>query len=269
MSKKRHLQNISLIQCDIKLGEPAVNVGRMTEMLQSAAEAGEKPDVIVLPEMWNTGYALDRLTALAQKDELNGIRRIMSELASRYQVQIVAGSIAEHREGSHYNTMYVYNRSGEEIAAYSKIHLFRLMEEEKYLAHGKALGHFELDGLPSAGIICYDIRFPELARRLALQGAQILFVPAQWPHPRLNHWRSLLVARAIENQMFVVACNRVGNSGSQAFCGHSLIVDPWGDILAEGGEKEEILSAQLDLGLVTEVRSRIPVFTDRRPEYYD
>lgn len=269
MSMKRHLQNISLIQCDIKLGEPAVNVGRMTEMLQSAAEAAEKPDVIVLPEMWNTGYALDRLTALAQKNELNGIRRIMSELASRYQVQIVAGSIAEHREGSHYNTMYVYNRSGEEIAAYSKIHLFRLMEEEKYLAHGKALGRFELDGLPSAGMICYDIRFPELARRLALQGAQILFVPAQWPHPRLNHWRSLLVARAIENQMFVVACNRVGDSGSQAFCGHSLIVDPWGDILAEGGGKEEILTAQLDLGLVTEVRSRIPVFTDRRPEYYD
>lgn len=260
---------ISLIQCDIKLGEPVANERRLTEMLQSAAEAAEKPDVIVLPEMWNTGYAMDRLSSLAERNETRGIRRRMSELAARHQVQLVAGSIAEQRDGKLYNTMYVYNRKGEEMASYSKIHLFRLMEEEKYLEHGKALGRFELEGISCGGVICYDIRFPELSRSLALQGAHILFVPAQWPHPRLNHWRSLLIARAIENQMYVVACNRVGGSGAQSFCGHSLMIDPWGEIIAEGGEDEEIVSGVIDLGLVHEVRSTIPVFSDRQPQYYD
>ncbi|MBU5674424.1 carbon-nitrogen family hydrolase [Paenibacillus brevis] len=269
MDKRMRYRRISLIQCDIELGEPAINERKLTEMLQSAAEAPEKPDIIVLPEMWNTGYAMDRLTALAERDERCGIRRRMSELAARHQVQIVAGSIAEQRNGKLYNTMYAYNRKGEEIASYSKIHLFRLMEEDKYLEQGKALGRFELEGLSCGGAICYDIRFPELSRSLALQGVHTMFVPAQWPHPRLNHWRSLLIARAIENQMYVAACNRVGDSGSQAFCGHSLIIDPWGEIIAEGGEEEEIVSGVIDLSLVHEVRSRIPVFSDRQPQYYD
>jgi omega-amidase len=117
-------------------------------------------------------------------------------------------------------------------------------------------------------MICYDIRFPELARTLALDGAKILFVPAEWPHPRLHHWRTLLMARAIENQMFVVSCNRVGTSGSTHFFGHSLIIDPWGEIIAEGAEHEEIITAALDLTEVDKVRGRIPVFEDRRPELY-
>ncbi|GIO36765.1 hydrolase [Paenibacillus antibioticophila] len=269
MDERMRNRRISLIQCDIALGEPAVNVRRIKEMLQSAAEAEDKPDVIVLPEMWNTGYAMDRLRALAERDDMHGIRRAISELAARYQVQIVAGSIAEQRNGKLYNTMYVYNRRGEEIASYSKIHLFRLMEEEKYLEQGKVIGRFDLEGLSCGGAICYDIRFPELSRALALRGVHAMFVPAQWPHPRLNHWRSLLIARAIENQMYVVACNRVGDSGTQSFCGHSMIIDPWGDIIAEGGEGEQMVSGVIDLQLVHEVRSSIPVFSDRQPQYYD
>jgi omega-amidase len=116
--------------------------------------------------------------------------------------------------------------------------------------------------------ICYDIRFPEQARTLSLLGAKILFVAAEWPHPRLHHWRTLLMARAIENQMYVVACNRVGNTAIDSFFGHSMIIDPWGEIIAEGGEREEIVTARIDLTLVDHVRNRIPVFEDRRPELY-
>src|SRR5690606_34047396 len=105
-------------------------------------------------------------------------------------------------------------------------------------------------------------------RRLALDGAKMLFVPAQWPKPRLHHWRTLLQARAIENQMFVVACNRVGTSRGSEFFGHSMIISPWGDVLAEGGEEEAILTADLDLSEVERVRSAIPVFRYRRPELY-
>jgi predicted amidohydrolase len=117
-------------------------------------------------------------------------------------------------------------------------------------------------------MICYDIRFPELARRLALGGAKLLLVPAEWPNPRLHHWRTLLTARAIENQMYVVACNRTGVSGSTSFFGHSMVIDPWGEIVAEADEQETILQATIDLALVDEVRTRIPVFEDRRPALY-
>ncbi|HBI05283.1 MAG TPA: carbon-nitrogen hydrolase, partial [Paenibacillaceae bacterium] len=114
----------------------------------------------------------------------------------------------------------------------------------------------------------YDIRFPELARSYALDGAGILVNSAEWPHPRLNHWRTLMQARAIENQMYVVACNRVGISGKTEFCGHSMVIDPWGEILVEGGEEEAILIAEIDLTLIEEVRGKIPVFADRRPDLY-
>ena len=123
-------------------------------------------------------------------------------------------------------------------------------------------------GVPAATIICYDIRFPELARKLALNGAQLLFVPAEWPHPRLHHWRTLLTARAIENQMYVIACNRVGRSGETSFFGHSMIINPWGEIVTEADENEQIVTAEIDLELVAKVRSTIPVFEDRRPDVY-
>lgn len=117
-------------------------------------------------------------------------------------------------------------------------------------------------------MICYDLRFPELARSLALDGAHIVFVPAEWPHPRLNHWRALLQARAIENQMFIVAVNRVGKGGNHTFCGHSMVVDPWGSILAEMKEEEASLTVDIDLEEVDRVRRKIPVFKDRIPDCY-
>ncbi|MNI08550.1 2-oxoglutaramate amidase [compost metagenome] len=166
------------------------------------------------------------------------------------------------------NTIYVFNREGEVVADYSKIHLFRLMDEEKYLSSGDQLGQFELEGIPAGMMICYDIRFPELSRKLALDGAQILFVPAEWPNPRLHHWRTLLMARAIENQMYVVSCNRVGTSGTTEFFGHSMIINPWGEVLAEGSENEGVISCTIDLSEVERVRRTIPIFEDRRPPLY-
>ncbi|MFB0545355.1 MAG: nitrilase-related carbon-nitrogen hydrolase, partial [Anaerolineae bacterium] len=111
-------------------------------------------------------------------------------------------------------------------------------------------------------------RFPELFRKYALAGARIIFIPAGWPHPRLEHWRTLLRARAIENQMFVVACNHVGSCKDLQFFGHSAIYDPWGDLVVEAGELETLLTAQIDLALVEQVRERMKVFADRQPELY-
>lgn len=263
---QRHL-HIALLQMDIALGKPDENYANLERMLDRAMQHTSRPDVILFPEMWNTGYALDRIDELADRAGERTIAFI-SRYALTHQVNIVAGSIADHRGEHMYNTTYVCNRSGEVIADYSKIHLFRLMNEHQHLTSGTQVGQMELDGIPSAMMICYDIRFPELARKLALGGAQLLFVSAEWPHPRLHHWRTLLMARAIENQMYVIACNRVGTSDGTEFFGHSLIINPWGEILAEGSEQEEIIHKTIDLDLVPQVRNKIPIFEDRRPEMY-
>jgi predicted amidohydrolase len=161
-------------------------------------------------------------------------------------------------------------RKGEPFAEYSKVHLFRLMDEQRYLAEGNSMCRFELDDVPCGTLICYDIGFPEMARSLTLKGCKVLFVPAQWPRPRIDHWKKLLQARAIENQMYVVACNRVGSEGDNEFPGHSMIIDPWGRTIDEMPEGNEgILFAEIDVDKVEELREAIPVFLDRRPLVYD
>jgi predicted amidohydrolase len=267
MTENRQKLTISLLQMDIAIGRPEENFRKLKTMLEQAVQAPEKPDVIVFPEMWNTGYALDRIRELADP---NGERTkaMVSEFCRTHGVNVIAGSIAEKRGTDVLNTIFAFDREGRCIADYSKIHLFRLMDEEKHLTAGNRIGQLELEGAPAGVMICYDIRFPELSRKLALGGAKIVFVPAEWPHPRLHHWRTLLMARAIENQMFVVSCNRVGKSGDTAFFGHSMVINPWGDVLAEGDETEQILQASVSLDEVDRVRRTIPVFEDRRPQLY-
>lgn len=257
--------NFALVQMDIAFGDPAANYRKTEELIAEAAL--KKPDVIVLPELWTTGYDLERLATIADR---NGevTKAFISSLAQKYQVNIVAGSIALQKEEAVYNTLLVFNRAGDLVKDYAKAHLFRLMREEKFLSAGGSDGLFQLEGIPAAGFICYDIRFPEWMRAHALKGAGLIVVPAEWPSPRIEHWRNLLISRAIENQSFVVACNRVGSDPDNAFGGHSLVINPWGEIISEGGEAEEILYAEVDPDQLTDIRKRIPVFEDRRPELY-
>ncbi|MDN4073754.1 carbon-nitrogen family hydrolase [Fictibacillus terranigra] len=257
---------VAAIQMDIELGNPKENIKRASKRIEQAAE--NKPDVIVLPELWTTGYDLERLDVIG---DANGeeIKRIMSSLARQYKVNIVAGSVAKKTDKGIFNTLYAFNRKGEMTGEYSKLHLIRLMQEEKFISPGSSKGNFMLENVPAAGVICYDIRFPEWIRAHILDGASILFVPAEWPSQRLTHWRNLLITRAIENQCYVVGCNRVGSDKNNTFAGHTMVIDPWGEIVAEaGGEEETILYAEISTDLVEEVRTRIPVFEDRRPEFY-
>ena len=265
--------HVAVIQMDVKIGDPSSNYQHIERLLDEAVDSSgiasfTKPDVIVLPEMWNTGYALTELADIADEQGVR-TRGMLSAFAKHHQVNIVAGSVAvKQADGTFANRSFVFNRNGEVVHHYDKLHLFRLMDEEQFLQQGVHSGEFRMDDISFGIMICYDIRFPELARKLALGGAQILFVPAQWPNPRKNHWRTLLQARAIENQMYVVACNRVGVSGDTSFFGSSMVIDPWGEVLAEGGEQEQILRVAIDLELVADVRKRIPIFADRRPEFY-
>ncbi len=251
---------VAAIQMQVVSGEPRENMVRAEAMLNEAAHNGAQ--AALLPELWTTGYSLDRFEELAAK-YANATLEFLRGTARRLNMTLVGGSFPEQREDGVYSTCYIVGSGGELLASYSKEHLFPLLREPQYLRPGKPGGVTHTSLGPWSALICFDIRFPESARQLAYAGSRVLWVPAEWPHPRLEHWRTLLRARAIENQLFVVAANRTGPGDNSNWCGHSTIIDPWGNILAEADEEEAILMAELDMRLVDEVRERIPCFEVR------
>ncbi|MEH7886488.1 carbon-nitrogen family hydrolase [Bacillus sp. JJ1609] len=256
---------IACLQMDIAFGNSKKNYDTAMNLMEKASS--EKPDIIVLPELWTTGYDLANLKDQADADAREAAAFLKGS-ATKYNAHIVGGSVANKTDAGIENTMLVFDQSGELSGKYSKLHLFQLMDEHLYLAAGKQKGLFSLDSQKFAGLICYDIRFPEWVRAHALEEVEAMFVVAEWPIQRLEHWRALLIARAIENQSYIIACNRSGSDPNNKFAGHSMVIGPWGDIIAEAGEEQEILTAEIDLDQVKDARSRIPIFADRRPELY-
>ena len=257
---------VSCLQMNVMLGCPDENFSHAEKLICESIK--EQPDVIVLPETWNTGFfPKENLTELCCKDGDTTKLRI-GELAKKYKVNIVAGSVSNVRDGNVYNTAFVFDRDGTCIAEYDKTHLFTPMGENDYYTGGDRLCGFTLDGVKCGIIICYDVRFPELTRNLALQGLDILFVVSQWPKERILHLRTLTTARAIEKQMFVVCCNSCGTADKTVYGGNSAIIDPFGKTIALAEENEEIISATCDMQILSDIRGSIPVFRDRRPELY-
>ena len=257
---------ITCIQMDMKFAEPDANFARAKELIEEAME--NSPDVIVLPETWNTGFfPKENLSELCD-DDCARVKAEIGALAKQYSVNIVAGSVSNLRDGIVFNTATVFDRSGNCIASYDKTHLFTPMGEDQYFTAGDHLCRFTLDGKNCGLIICYDIRFPELTRSLALQGLDLLFVVSQWPKVRTFHLRTLTTARAIENQTFLVCCNSCGRAGETVYGGNSAIIDPWGETLALAEETEILLSAECDFSVLDQIRSSIPVLRDRRPAIY-
>jgi omega-amidase len=256
---------ISLGQMNIQLGQPAVNFETARRLAVKAALQGS--DILVLPELWSTGYDLEHADAYAVP-VTEGIFAETAVLAREHNLGIIGSCLSKLGEGKFGNTAVFINKDGTILTEYSKIHLFRLMDEHQFLTAGEALTPVETTWGKIGLAICYDLRFPELFRQYALADCVLTFLPAEWPHPRLAHWQTLLRARAIENQMYIVACNRVGQSKGTDFCGHSCIIDPWGDVLVEAGEEEALLTVEIDLDKVTAVRQTIPIFKDRRPQIY-
>ncbi|WZL74602.1 carbon-nitrogen family hydrolase [Clostridiaceae bacterium 35-E11] len=256
---------VSLIQMNIVFGNTEVNRTRVMEMIHKAAK--DKPDVIVLPEMWNTSFSLKDIHAIADK-EGEPTKTFICDLAKKYQINIVAGSIADKYDEDIYNRLYVVDRGGNVIAHYDKVHLVRHAGEQEYIKPGVEATVFNIDGIKCGAVLCYDLRFPELARTMALKGAKVLFVPAQWFETRIDHWKTLTTARAIENQMYVVAVNRIGNEFQAIFPGNSMVIDPWGKIVAQAGNEEKILTAEMDINLVDRVRKKITCFLDRNVNVY-
>ncbi len=258
---------VSSIQLDMRFCGIEYNYEHAEKLIRETKKK-EDPDVIVLPETWTTGfYPTQSLPAYCDK---NGekVKAKFSSLAEELGVNIVAGSVATLKNGKAYNTAYVFSRNGECVAEYDKTHLFTPMNEDKFFEFGDHTCTFTLDGVKCGIVICYDIRFPELARTLALKGAEMLFAVSQWPDKRIPHLEVLTRARAIENQMFVVCCNSCGKTPSTVFGGSSQTVDPLGVIIAKAGASEEVITADCDISVIKEIRESINVFKDRKTEIY-
>lgn len=250
------------IQFTVIPGDVDTNLAYVRTALQRAADRGAQ--LAVLPEMWSSGFAYKNLNELAL--DTAGIVAELLELSRELRLVIV-GSMPEPNGDKVFNTIHLID-NGRLAGVYRKMHLFSLLGEDRAFSGGNGWLLAETSLGKIGVIICYDLRFPELSRRLALEGARVICVPAQWPIPREEHWRTLLKARAIENQLFVVSCNACGRIGKLDFFGMSMIIDPKGEVLADGGAEQGEAIATLDMAVMAEWRAQIPCFNDRRPELY-
>jgi predicted amidohydrolase len=250
------------LQFNVKQGDVDANLAYVRAALRRVAAQGAH--LAVLPEMWSSGFSYRNLNELAKRTP--GIVEELLELSRELKLVIV-GSMPEPHGEKVFNTIYVAD-NGTLAGVYRKLHLFSLLGEDKAFDSGDSWLLADTSIGKVGVIICYDLRFPELTRRLALEGADVICIPAQWPKPRQEHWRTLLRARAIENQLYVVACNACGQIGKLDFFGMSMIINPKGELLSEAGETEVEISAPLDMQMMADWRAQIPCFNDRRPELY-
>jgi omega-amidase len=255
---------IALAQMDIPTGQPEINLAKARDFAAQARDACA--DLLLLPELWLHGYDLKRAEEWAAPLGEGGFAH-MAGIAREFGLY-VAGSLLERHADGVSNTAVLYSPAGSLLGSYRKVHLFRLMDEHRYLVAGD---HATLCSTPWGLVglaICYDLRFPELFRVMAVAGAVLFLVPAQWPARRAKAWDLLAHARAVENELIVAACNRVGDDGQTAFPGRSCVIDPWGNTLAVADGQEQLLIAQADLQEISKARRHLTVYEDRRPEAY-
>ena len=255
---------VAMVQMQVIAGEVEVN---RRNGLNLCREAAGLADVVVMPEIWTTGYQLKQLEAFSEA-ETGPIISEIKQIAQQTGAWVVAGSLPLRRSTGIFNTSLAIAPDGTIAAQYDKMHMFSLYGESKYFHAGSKRTVFPLLGTMAGLGICYDIRFPELFRSLTIDGAEIIFVAAEWPSVRSEHWRLLNQTRALENQVYVVAVNCVGAHKGLIFHGHSMIISPDGVILTEGSDKEEIIVSDIDLTYVAEARKNFSVWQDRRPELY-
>jgi omega-amidase len=251
-----------LVGCQLEIAweNPPANCAKVHALCSKA----EIPpgSLIVLPEMFATGFSMHLAATLEQPP--SETERFVESLAREHQSWVIAGMIAAGKDGKGRNEAVVFSPEGFRIARYCKWHPFPLAGEQECHEAGEEIVTFDWNGLSTAPFICYDLRFPELFRAGVRQGAQLFAVMANWPSKRHRHWINLLQARAIENQAYVIGVNRCGSDPMHQYTGQSVIIDPHGEIVADAGEREGIISAEVDVACVTGWRKEFPALRDMR-----
>ncbi|PYK11069.1 MAG: hypothetical protein DME65_08180 [Verrucomicrobia bacterium] len=259
---------IAAAQISCSLGDPKANLLKVRDFSHRASDVGV--ELIVFPEMIDTGYSMAVIQAHANS-WTDGFMPGLQKIAAKLSIAIVCGVSA--RDGnSIYNSLVLVDQEGRIAAKYRKTHLYAVapVEEQNCFVSGDAFASFSLDGLRFGFSICYDLRFPELYRKLVVeQNVDALIVSSAWPFPRIEHFRTLALARAIENQSYVIASNRVGKDDDLWFCGSSAIIDPRGIAIASASaDREELIQADVSQELVLAVRRRVESLGHRREDLY-
>lgn len=250
------------------------NLDTAQQMIDKAVKKGS--NLVVLPEMFNTPYNSALFASYAE--EYPGITTdFMAQTARKNKIYLVGGSIPEKSQGKLFNTCFIFNPDGSLQGYHRKVHLFDInipgritFKESAALTPGGQVSLYSWHDIPLAVMICYDIRFPELAQALALKGAKLIIVPAAFNSTTgPAHWELLMRSRALDNQVYIIAASPARNrEASYQAWGHSMIVDPWGTVLAEAGEDEQIIVHSINLERIEQVRRQLPVSRQRRPDLY-
>jgi len=259
---------IAVAQISCSLGDPEANLLKVRDFSRCAKEA--RAELVVFPEMTDTGYSM-RVIRTHANHWNGGFVSKLQETARKLSIAIVSG-VSERDGSTIYNSQVLIDSQGNIAAKYRKTHLYAVapVEEQTCFAAGDALAKFELGGVHFGFSICYDLRFPEMYRKLATeQNVGAFLISSAWPFPRVEHFRTLVMARAIENQSYVVASNRVGKDDDLWFCGSSAVIDPRGVVIAAASaDREELIQADLSGELVLSVRSRVDSLAHRRTDLY-
>ncbi len=250
---------IALLQFDIAWEDKIKNFNKVKSYVEGAKNKGV--ELLILPELFSTGYTMN---AEKLAEGLSGeTPSFLSKLAKDNKINIL-GSFIEKSDKRPKNSAILFDKNGKLLLHYSKIHLWSLANEDKSYQAGNEISACELKNHKIAVVICYDLRFPELFRRLIDKGVGCVFVIASWPISRIEHWDLLLRTRAIENQIFVVGINRIGESPLENYSGHSKVVDPFGNVIASAEEnKEDMVITKIDFALVSKARKQFPFIKDR------
>ena len=266
---------IALCQMNV-VDDKKANLKKAGSLIADSAD--RNADFIVLPEMFNCPYSNDKFVEYGENEHDSCTLNTISQLAESYNVYILAGSIPEREGDKLYNTSYLLDKTGSIIAKHRKMHLFDIdvkgritFKESDVLTAGDDFTIADTDfGRIGIGI-CYDVRFVELARIMAEKGAEILFYPGAFNQTTgPAHWELLFRSRALDNQVFCIGVAPALNmNASYHSYGHSIAVNPWGEVIAQAGEKEELVICEIDLSEIKKVREELPVLKNKRKDLYE
>jgi len=250
---------VILLQFDIVWENKPANFSTVERLLRVAGP--EKDSLVALPEMFATGFSMNSaVTAEAYESETE---QFLSRMAKQFQIYLVAGAAMRGRDGRARNKALIFSPAGELIAFYAKMRPFTPGGEAQHYAAGQHPIYFRCADCTVSPFICYDLRFPELFRDAVAERRPELFVIiANFPEKRIHHWVRLLQARAIENQAYVAGVNRIGTDPFASYPGRSLLIDPQGEILADAGQNEGVIRAELDLATLRKYREAMPFLAD-------
>ncbi len=255
---------IALAQIELELGNPDGNYIEVKKAVAEAARQGA--DIVLLPELWASGYDLINARKYASSRKEGWFAR-MQELAEEHMIAL-GGSMIEEQGDDFYNTFVLLDRMGKELGFYRKTHLFDLIGEKEYFKAGYQLAIIDSPWGKIGLALCYDLRFPELFRAYALAGVETILLVAEWPQRRIGHWDILLKARAIENQCYIAAVNKVGTSKGEQLGGNSAVISPMGEVLTQGEATPGVYVAEIDSEYTAKIRNWMPVLSDRNEDLY-